>query len=116
MSENELLGPWDPYELTDADRAILRCYESRGLFGVGASHGEKAIIEGLEALWKAAEIIYSCDYEHRAMLCEALRQTLMHEDKIMYKGGRDKYTRIEFLQWEGELRENAAKEQRKASE
>ena len=115
MSESELLGPWDSYELTEDDRAILRCYDSRGLFGNGASHGEKATVEGIEALWKAAEIIYSCDYELRAMLCEALRQTLMHEDKIKHKRG-DTYTRLEFLRWEGELTEIAAREQRKASE
>ena len=114
MSEIELLGPWD-HELTDSDRRILWCNRAIGYYGSSASHGEKAAIEGLDALWKAANIIYSCDYEQRAMLCEALRQTLMHEDKVKHKDdGYDSYTRIEFLRWEGELQMKDARSIREA--
>ena len=111
----KILGPWDSYELTESDWRILYCNRSIGYFGNGASHGEKAAIEGIEALWKAADIIYSCDYEQRAMLCEALRQTLMHEDKITHTSGGT-YTRLEFLRWEGELQEIDAKEEMAAIE
>ena len=114
MSKIKKLGPWDSYELTDEDRKILWCNRAIGLFGEGASHGEKAMIKGIDALFDAAQILYSCDYEQRAIICEIFRQSMMHENSIEHDTfGR--YTRLEFLRLEGKLNEDAGKEY-KASE
>ena len=111
MSKIKKLGPWDPHELTDDDRRILWCFKAVGYFGNGASSGEKAMVKGIDALYDAAQILYSCDYAQRAMICENFRQAMMHEDSVETKeNGR--YTRLEFLRWEGKLQTKSAKEER----
>ena len=107
MSEIKRLSPYgDSYELTDEDRRVIGCFRAVGMHGEGASHGEKAMVNGMEALIKAADILYSCDPEQRAIICEAFRQHMVHDgmygNKARPNDIMDRRTRFHILQLEGD--------------
>ena len=117
MSEKiERLSPYgDLYELTDEDRRVIGCFRAVGRFDEGASHGERATVEGMAVLNTAANILYSCDYEQRAIICEAFRQHMMHDgmhgNKATPDDVMDRWTRFSILVQEGQMhqKETASK-------
>lgn len=102
----------DSYELTDEDRKVIGCFRAVGRFAEGASHGERATVEGMAVLNTAANILYSCDYKQRAIICELFRQHMMHDgmhgNKAAPDDVMDRWTRFSIVHNEGHMHQKDA--------